>query len=68
MENNDENSGSLTSLPVDRLMACSTATPPLVPIKYNTGLYRTMQNYRGLYRRIKDNKRQYNNVRQYTRL
>ena len=21
-----------TSLPVDRLMACSTATPPLVPI------------------------------------
>ena len=32
MENNGENSGSLTSLPVDRLMACSTATPPLVPI------------------------------------
>ena len=31
-ENNDENSGPLTSLPVERLTACSTATPPLVPI------------------------------------
>ena len=30
MENNDENSGPLTSLPVDRLTA-TTATPTLVP-------------------------------------
>ena len=32
MENNDENSGPLTSLPVDRLTACSPATTTLVPI------------------------------------
>ena len=35
-KNNDENSGPLTSLPVDRLTACSTATPPLVPITVDT--------------------------------